>query len=120
MDPIKSRHPAIGVVHLGLMGQLHYVSLHRDSTSVSGEANAHHQSPAYTHQQTQTQPQHVHARPVQQCPLAAQEQEKREQAEDDEAFHCQAQLRGLPYDTVMQREDNNVSADNIFSVAPTW
>ena len=78
MDPIKSRHPAIGVIHLGLMGKLHYVSLHRDSTSVSGEANAHHQPPAYTHQQTQTQPQHVHARTVQQCPLAAQEQEERE------------------------------------------
>ena len=118
MDPIKSRHPAIGVIHLGLMGQLHYVSLHRDSTSVSGEASVSHQPPVYTHQQIQTQPQHVHVRPAQQCPLAAQEQEQREQAEDDEAFHCQAQLRGLPYDTVMQREDNNVSADNVFSVAP--
>ena len=54
----------------------------------------------------------------QQCSVATEEQEEREQAEDEEAFHHHLQLRGLPYDTVMHREDTNLSADSVFSVAP--
>ena len=116
MEPIKSCHPAIGVLNLGLMGQLHYVSLHRGTTSVSDQGNLHHQQ-AHTEQQPQSQPMYVQARPPQQCSVAT-EQEEREQAEDEEAFHHHLQLRGLPYDTVMHREDTNLSADSVFSVAP--
>ena len=42
----------------------------------------------------------------------------REQVEDEEALHHQAQLRGLPYDTMICREDSSISADNVFCVAP--
>ena len=49
MEPIKSCHPAIGVLNLGLMGQLHYVSLHRSTTSVSDQENLRHQQ-AHTQQ----------------------------------------------------------------------
>ena len=117
MEPIKSFHPAIGVLNLGLMGQLHYVSLHRGTTSVSDQGNLRHQQ-AHTEQQPQSQPMYVQARPPQQCSVATEEQEEREQAEDEEAFHHHLQLRGLPYDTVMHREDTNLSADSVFSVAP--
>ena len=117
MEPIKSCHPAIGVLNLGLMGQLHYISLHRGTTSVSDQGNLRHQQ-AHTEQQPQSQPMYVQARPPQQCSVATEEQEEREQAEDEEAFHHHLQLRGLPYDTVMHREDTNLSADSVFFVAP--
>ena len=106
-EPVKSRHPAIGVLHLGLIGESHYVSLHRASQE---------QNTVTSHQQPQQQ---VKATPSQQDSVATQDQENREQAEDEEAFHHQAQLRGLPYDTVMNKEDNSVTANNIFSVAPS-
>jgi hypothetical protein len=39
--------------------------------------------------------------------------------EDREAFRHQAQLRGLPYDSFMHREDTvNATTDDVFTVAP--
>ena len=46
-------------------------------------------------------------------------QQDQEQAEDDAALHHQSQLRGLPYDTVMHRDDVSASADGVFSIAPS-
>ena len=92
------------------MGQLHYVSLHRGTFAPPRQRQQiqANQQPLQFNQQ-QCQPSHL----IQQHTA---EQEDKEQAEDEEAFHSQAQLRGLPYDTVMQKE--NVSPDSIFSVAP--
>ena len=46
------------------------------------------------------------------------EDSNKESIEDEEAFNHQAQLRGLPYDSCMQREDLEMTAENVFSVAP--
>ena len=117
MEPVKSPYSAIGTLHLGLMGS-HHVSLHRDFMRYSGGGNKCHQPVLFTKQLPYPQPPCVQARPTQQWPVPSLHQEEREQTDDYEVFHYQAQLRGLPYDTVILRKDDNVSADYFFSVAP--
>ena len=47
------------------------------------------------------------------------EERDKEFIEDQEAFKHQAQLRGLPYDSFLQREDTvDATTDNVFTVAP--
>ena len=109
MEPITSAHTPIGVLHLGLIGQFHYMALDQADTGHCSQA----QDPAFSQVQTVQEEQHQsqHTAPT-------SEQEDQEQAEDDAALHHQSQLRGLPYDTVMHREDVDTSVDGVFSVAP--
>ena len=87
MEPIMCcHHPTRAVLHLGLIGQFHYVSLIPLTTSVTEN--------------------HV------------TESEEQQDNEDEQEFNHQAQLRGLPFDTVMHRQDGNASEDSIFSIAP--
>ncbi len=101
MEPIKTCNTAVGEVYLGLAGQFHYVALEKiadnQSTSQGSDAQMHELTEA--------------GRSV-----AAEEEHHR--LEDEEALNHQAQLRGLPYASVLHREDVDVSADNVFSVAP--
>ena len=88
-----------GIIHLGLIGQFHYQALER--------MDIHHhaisQSSGNEHDQPNSQP----------------EEHDKEFIEDQEAFQHQAQLRGLPFDTFLQREDTvDVATDSVFSVAP--
>ena len=109
MEPITSADTPIGVLHLGLIGQFHYMALDQADTGHCSQA----QDPAFSQVQTVQEEQHQsqHTAPT-------SEQEDQEQAEDDAAFHHQSQLRGLPYDTVMHREDADTSVDGVFSVVP--
>ncbi len=52
--------------------------------------------------------------PSSQVPLSGEHSEK-ESTEDEEALNQQALLRGLPYDSCLQREDLE---DSCFTVAP--
>ena len=98
MELIKTSHdtPA-GVVHLGLIGQFHYQALeriHRTSIQSSENQNGQPETPPKEHD--------------------------KEFIEDQEAFQHQAQLRGLPYDSFLQREDTiDATTDNMFTVAPS-
>ena len=93
MEPIKSCYrPARAVLHLGLIGQFHYVSL----VSLNATGTAVPES----------------------MQLVPKTQEDQELREDEEEVHHQSQLRGLPYDTVMHREDGNACEDSVFSIAP--
>ena len=97
MDRIKTCHTAVGVVYLGLIGQFHYMALERQPAQVNCGSNEDH-------------------RPTD-APMHTSEEDHR-QVEDEQAFNHQAQLRGLPYECSMHREDIDTSADNVFSVAP--
>ena len=91
-----SHHTSIGVIHLGLIGQFHYqalVKLEEHST-----ANTSSES---------------------QAPVSPEEKYDQEFVEDQEALRHQAQLRGLPYDSCLLREDTvDATSDNIFAIAP--
>ena len=93
MDLIKTSHnTSIGVVHLGLIGQFHYQALEQCHPGGNSSNN--------------------------QTECANQEQDK-EFIEDQEALKHQAQLRGLPYDSCLLREDTlDTTPDRIISVAP--
>ena len=84
VDLIRTSHntPA-GVIHLGLIGQYHYQALER--------INEH--QPASNQSSTNQKPE------------SPTEEHDKEFIEDQEAFKHQAQLRGLPYDSFLQRED---------------
>ena len=97
MEPIRTSHdtPA-GVLHLGLIGQFHYQALERNHPAIS-------QSSADQNGQPESLP----------------EEHDKEFIEDQEAFQHQARLRGLPYDSFLQREDTvDATTDNVFTIAP--
>ena len=81
MERIRTSHdtPA-GVIHLGLIGQFHYQALERIHPT-SNRLSPNNQSESST------------------------EEHDKEFIEDQEAFKYQAQLKGLPYDSFLQRED---------------
>ena len=83
MELIKTSHsvPA-GVIHVDLIGQFHYQALDRidEHHPASNQVSANDQSESPT-------------------------EEHKEFVEDQDAFKYQAQLRGLPYDSFLQRED---------------
>lgn len=115
-------HTPVGVVHLGVVGQFHYQALQKvedhhptpditnhtsngDSTSIE----AHHPTP---NGNTGSKDDHLSgSQPV-------SREDQKESIEDEEAFIYQAQLRGLPYESCMQREDLRTSANSTLSVAP--
>ena len=87
----------MGVIHLGLIGQFHYQALER--------IGDHY--PASNLSSTNDQPE------------STPDERDKEFIEDREAFKRQAQLRGLPYDSFLQREDTvDATTDSVFSVAP--
>ena len=101
MDLIRTSHdtPA-GVIHLGLIGQFHYQALERI---------AEHQPASDQSSTNQKNDQ----------PESPTEEHDKEFIEDQEAFKHQAQLRGLPYDSFLQREDTvDATTNNVFTVAP--
>ena len=145
MIPITSADSPIGVLHLGLIGQFHYMAFdaghysdaqdpaasttqsNRDLHLTSSgqeltEACVPTTSPAMMSEEYQSQ----HTAPTSSEPPQSQlptqsehvSQEDQEQAEDDAALHHQSQLRGLPYDTIMHRDDVNTGVDGVLSVAP--
>ena len=115
METIKSYHPTIGTLHIGLIGQLHYVSLHRITPHLESADEVSVQALQVELGATQHQ---LLNRPALSPPEVSQEQVDQEQAEDEESYQHQAQLRGLSYDTMMHREDTNDSTSNVFSVVP--
>ena len=128
MEPVRtSHHTAIGVIYLGLIGQFHYQVLEKieDNCATPGTSStSNDQQPT-----SNTSSEHHHPTPNgdsgskdrhpsgSQMPATREDRDK-ESIEDEEAFNHQAQLRGLPYDSFMQREDLEMTADNVFSVAP--
>ena len=51
-------------------------------------------------------------------PESLTEEHDKEFIEDQEAFTYQAQLRGFPYDSFLQREDTIDATTDVFTVAP--
>ena len=91
-----SYHTSIGVIHLGLIGQFHYQALVKLEEHCT--ANTLSES---------------------QVPVSPEEKCDQEFVEDQEALKHQAQLRGLPYDSCLLREDTvDATSDNIFAIAP--
>ena len=87
-----SHHTSIGVIHLGLIGQFHYqalVKLEEHST-----ANTSSES---------------------QVPVSPETKYDQEFVEDQVALKHQAQLRGLPYDSCLLREDTVDATSDIFA-----
>ena len=141
MEPIKTCHTPIGVVYLGLIGQFHYMALEKIPSEASEPEHAGPQleasepagpqlqasQPAGPQLQASQPRPHLETSEPALPQLQASEpagpqpdtsQEERERVEDEAALKHQAQLRGLPYESSMQREDLDDSADKIFSVAP--
>ena len=94
MELIRTSHQSpIGVIHLGLIGQFHYQALER---------MVEHSSQSAPTQSGQ--------------PNTSTEEHDKELVEDQEAFQHQAQLRGMPYDSFLQREDTvDATTDNVFT-----
>ena len=125
MEPIKTSHHApIGVIHLGLIGQFHYLALEKvEDSSLALPITPVHMGNQPISNGTRGLQGHTTQEPALQEGLtahesASEEDHDQEALEDEEAFKNQAQLRGLPYDSCLHREDIEISADNIFSVAP--
>ena len=121
MKPITSCYTPIGVLHLGLIDQFHYMAL-----DLIDDDNSQQPTDMPTvHQVQQRQDQCIPQAQMDQekqpttAPQVQTSEEDEEIAEDEAAFHHQAQLRGLPYESVMHREEVDASADNVFSVAPS-
>ena len=95
MELIRTSHntPA-GVIHLGLIDQFHYQALEK----VDEHYPASEQSAANQNRQPEFLP----------------EEHDKDFIEDQEAFQHQARLRGLPYDSFLQREDTVDATDTMF------
>ena len=89
-------------VTIGLMGELHYVALERD-TSHNNQADGS-AKPKDT----------FHSNKADDMPNQRQDIEDEE---DQIAFEQTSKLRGIPYDTLLQ-EEQPADADNTYSVAP--
>ena len=100
MEPIKSHHTAIGAVYLGLIGQFHYMALEKINCQQPNQVNS-------------VDSQH----PGPQVRITPEDNQER--VEDEKAFNHQTQLRGLPYESSMQRENVDANTDGVFSVAPS-
>ena len=88
--------------YLGLIGQFHYQILEKIvHHPIVGDTNDHQTTSDTNSPEGDS--------------LSLTENEEKE---DKEAFNYQAQLRGLPYDSCLQREDLEMVAGSIFSVAP--
>ena len=93
-----SHHTSIGVIHLGLIGQFHYQALVK------------FEEPCTTTTSTLSECQ---------VPASPEEEYDQEFVEDQEALKHQAQLRRLPYDSCLLREDTvDATTDNVFAIAP--
>ena len=117
-NPYTVIRPSDGIVkdmlHLGLIGQLHYVSLIRTAMDGIIEVIQDKKLPdAVPNQHVENSKQDTHEDEV-------DETEKHdhdvEYDQECEAFETSCKLRGLPYDTCLQAE--NIDVNQIISVAP--
>ena len=129
MEPVRtSHHTAIGVIYLGLIGQFHYQVLQKvedycPTPGISRTSNDHQPTSSTLSTSNEDHPTPNGDSGSNDHPSGSQmptksEDSNKESIEDEEAFNHQAQFRGLPYDSCMQREDLEMTAENVFSVAP--
>ncbi|XP_066265422.1 uncharacterized protein [Branchiostoma lanceolatum] len=104
IHPAHSITPQRPTVTIGLIGQSHYVALHKINTHEDG----HHM---YQNTCTDTS---TTSTTIKSTVMTQQEEED---AEDEAAFKDTSATRGLPYTTCMQ-EDNLQDSENIYSLAP--
>ncbi|KAI8484274.1 hypothetical protein Bbelb_380590 [Branchiostoma belcheri] len=93
-------------VTVGLIGQSHYVALHKMSSNTQEDVHRMSQGTGAEMSATSTTTQNT----------VMTEQEK-EDAEDEAAFKETSAARGLPYTTCLQ-EDNLQDNENVYSLAP--
>ncbi|XP_019628628.1 PREDICTED: uncharacterized protein LOC109473188 [Branchiostoma belcheri] len=93
-------------VTIGLIGQSHYVALHKMSSNTQEDVHLMSQGTGADVSATSTTTQNT----------VMTEQEK-EDAEDEAAFKETSAARGLPYTTCLQ-EDNLQDNENVYSLAP--
>ncbi|XP_066268348.1 uncharacterized protein [Branchiostoma lanceolatum] len=109
-DTLTVIHPAHSItpqrpsVTIGLIGQSHYVALHKINTHEDG-----HHMYQNTSVDTSTTSTTIKS--------TVMTQQEKEDAEDEAAFKDTSATRGLPYTTCMQ-EDSLQDSENIYSLAP--
>ena len=125
VNPYTMIRPTDGIVndmlHLGLIGQLHYVSLIRRAEDSITEVLQNEKIPDVVldqhvekniiHDSTENAKQYSHG--VDETPKYDHDVEYDQECE---AFETSCKLRGLPYDTCLQAE--NIDFNQIISVAP--
>ena len=112
------------ILHLGLIGQLHYVSLIQTEMDKTVEVTE-----MKNYGDSMNREQHVNtdealsSDKTQHCKQNIDEEDQKEKLDDNvqyeqecEAFDTSCKLRGLPYDTCLQAE--NIDVNQIISVAP--
>ena len=129
MGPITTSHHHIGVIYLGVIGQFHYQALQivedpRPTPGITTASDDCQYTSTADSTSTEDPQSTLHGKdglkgdhPSGSQASASREDCEKESFEDEEAFNYQAQLRGLPYDSCLQREDLELTAD-VFSVAP--
>ena len=119
---IKPRDGLInGMLHLGLIGELHYVSLIRTSNAQVEVIETFCNSPEQNHKspirmernETNDEQTKRNSRSTQSNTI---DEEEYEYQRDSKAFEISSKLRGLPLDTCLQLE--SIDANKIISVAP--
>ena len=120
---IKPRDGLVnGMLHLGLIGQSHYVSLIRTTDTLQIETigtfcsspEQNHKSPIrMKHNATDDKETHGNNKGTESSII---DEEEFEYQQDSKAFEISSKLRGLPLDTCLQLE--SIDANKIISVAP--
>ena len=120
---IKPRDGLVnGMLHLGLIGQSHYVSLIRTTDTLQIETietfcsspEQNHKSPIrIDHNATDDKETHGNNKGTESSII---DEEEFEYQQDSKAFEISSKLRGLPLDTCLQLE--SIDANKIISVAP--
>ena len=125
VNPYTMIRPSDGIVkgmlHLGLIGQLHYVSLIRTAMDGIIEVLQDKKLPDVLEgQHVEKSIIHDSAENSKQCTGGVDETQKHDHGVDYdqecEAFETSCKLRGLPYDTCLQAE--SIDVNQIISVAP--
>ena len=120
---IKPRDGLInGMLHLGLIGELHYVSLIRTTSAQQVEVietscnspEQNHKSPIRM-EKNETDDEQTECKSISTQSNVIDEEEY-EYQRDSKAFEISSKLRGLPLDTCLQLE--SIDANKIISVAP--
>ena len=107
--------PSLGDVNIGLIGQFHYVALKKvqqqklelDNALLKTASDGQLSLPSVGRQHNER---------------SQEEQSDTElcDGEYEQAFNDQIQLRGLPNESGMQREDSQLNIDDVYSVAPAY
>ena len=120
---IKPRDGLInGMLHLGLIGELHYVSLIRTTSAQQVEViETSCNSPEQNHKspirmgKNETDDEQTECKSIS-TQINVIDEEEYEYQRDSKAFEISSKLRGLPLDTCLQLE--SIDANKIISVAP--